>query len=62
MHMDLYLYLSWKYVLEQTMPYLDKGSIILFDELHNFTGWSVGVHKDLKETFKDDEYKFITFS
>mgnify|MGYP001178799137 FL=1 len=62
MHMDLDVYQSSKYVLEKTKPYLTKGSIILFDELYNYPGWSVGEYKALKEVFGDDEYKFIAFS
>ena len=61
MHMDLDVYESSKYVLEKTKPYLTKGSIILFDELYNYPGWSVGEYKALKETFDDKEYKFIAF-
>jgi hypothetical protein len=62
MHMDLDVYASSKYVLEKAKPYLIKGSVILFDELYNFPGWSEGEYKALKETFNDNEYKFIAFS
>ncbi len=61
-HMDLDTYDSSKFVLKKIKPYLKKGSIVLFDELYNFAGWEAGEYKALKETFNDDEYKFIAFS
>ncbi len=61
-HMDLDTYDSSKFVLKKIKPHLKKGSIILFDELYNFAGWEAGEYKALKETFNDDEYKFIAFS
>ena len=41
---------------------MSKDTIILFDELYNFTGWDVGEYKALQETFNEKEYKFIAFS
>ena len=32
-----------------------------FDELYNYSGWEVGEYKALKETFKEDEYKYLAF-
>jgi hypothetical protein len=48
--------------LENTKKYLCKNSIIVFDELYNFPGWDVGEYKALKETFSDNEYKFLGFA
>ncbi len=62
MHMDLDVYESSRYVLEKTKPYLARGSIILFDELYNYPGWSVGEYKALNEVFNEKEYKIIAFS
>ena len=39
-----------------------KGTIILFDEFYNFSGWSVGEYKALIETFEEKEYKYLAFS
>ena len=61
-HMDLDTYESTKFVLEKIKPYLSKQCIILFDELYNYCGWEVGEYKALKETFNENEYKFILFS
>ena len=60
-HMDLDTYESSKFVLEKIKPFLTKNAIILFDELYNYPGWEVGEYKALKETFKEDEYKFLAF-
>jgi len=61
-HMDMDTYETTKFILQNIKKYLDKNSIILFDELYNFTGWEVGEYKALKEVFKETEYKFIAFS
>ena len=61
-HMDLDTYESTKYVLTKIKPFLIKGSIIAFDELYNYPGWEVGEYKALKETFNENEYKFIAFN
>ena len=61
-HMDMDTYETTKFVLENIKPYLSKQCIILFDELYNYPGFEVGEYKALKETFSDNEYKYILFS
>ena len=61
-HLDLDTYKSTKFVLETLKKSLVKGSIILFDELYNFSGWDVGEYKALQEAFDEKEYKFLAFS
>tara|TARA_B110000003_G_scaffold275872_1_gene319863 strand:- start:4663 stop:5421 length:759 start_codon:yes stop_codon:yes gene_type:complete len=61
-HIDVDTYSPSKFVLEKIKPYLVKNSIILFDELHNHSGWSVGEFKALKEVFNENEYEYISFS
>jgi hypothetical protein len=61
-HLDLDTYESTKFVLSKIKPYLVKNSIIAFDEIYNFPGWELGEYKALKESFNDDEYKYICFS
>jgi hypothetical protein len=61
-HIDLDTYKSTKFVLETLKKSLVKGSIILFDELYNFSGWDVGEYKALQEAFDEKEYKFLAFS
>ena len=39
-----------------------NGAIIIFDELYDFPGWSVGEYKALIEVFKEEEYKFLAFA
>ena len=61
-HIDVDTYETSKFVLEKIKPYLLKDSIILFDELYNFSGWDVGEYKSLIEIFNDNEYKFLSFA
>ena len=61
-HMDMDTYETTKFVLTKIKPYLLKNSIIAFDELYNYPGWEVGEYKALKETFNENEYKFIAFN
>ena len=60
-HLDMDTYETTKFVLEKIKPYLIKNSIIIFDELYNYSGWEVGEYKALKETFNEDEYKYLAF-
>ncbi len=60
-HFDMDTYETAKYALEKLKPYLIKDSIILFDELYNFSGWRNGEYKALQETFDESEYKFRAF-
>ncbi len=61
-HMDMDLYNPSKFTLERIKPYLQKGAIILFDELYNHINWKEGEYKALKETFEDSEYKYKAFN
>ena len=61
-HIDVDTYETTKFILEQLKKYLMKDSIILFDELYNMPGWSVGEYKALLETFTEQEYTFIGFA
>jgi hypothetical protein len=61
-HMDLDTYESSKFVLENIKPYMLNNSVILFDELYNYSGWKNGEHMALTETFEEDSYEYIAFS
>ena len=61
-HMDIDTYPSTKFVLSKIKPFLQKNCIIIFDDFYNFTGWEVGEYKAFKETFNEEEYKFLAFS
>ena len=61
-HLDLDTYESTKFTLTKIKPYLAKNCIIAFDELYNYLGWEQGEYKALKETFNDDEYRYVVFS
>lgn len=61
-HLDMDTYSSTKYTLEKLKPYLIQNSIIIFDQLYNYIGWESGEYKALKETFTEDEFKFIAFA
>ena len=61
-HIDTESYQTAKIILKSVKPYLVDNAVILFDEFYNFSGWSVGEYKALKEEFKEEEYKFIAFA
>jgi len=61
-HLDMDTYPSTKYALERLKPFLNKGAIIIFDELYNYPGWKGGEYKALREVFEDDEYIFKAFN
>ena len=61
-HMDMDLYYSTKFVLRKIKPYLQTGSVILFDELYNFINWKSGEYKALIEIFEESEYKYKSFN
>ena len=60
-HIDVDTYESTKFVLTKIKPYLVKNCLIAFDELYNIPGWEVGEYKALKETFSDNEYRYLCF-
>jgi hypothetical protein len=61
-HLDMDTYETTKFVLTKIKPYLVKNCIIAFDELYNYSGWEEGEYKALKETFNDNEYRYVCFS
>jgi hypothetical protein len=61
-HIDTDTYPTAKFILQQIRPYLINDSIIIFDELYNFPGWSVGEYKALTEVFSEEEYEYLAFS
>ena len=42
-------------------PYLQKGSIILFDEFYGYPNWQLYEYKAFTEEFNPNEYKYIAF-
>lgn len=63
MFLDMDTYNPTKYVLEASLPYLVKGSVIAFDELLGYTGWRENEFKALMETVdKKFEFEYIVFS
>ena len=61
-HLDVDTYESTKYILLKIKPFLNKGTILLFDQLYNYIGWKEGEYKALKEVFKEDEYTYAAFN
>tara|TARA_B100001113_G_scaffold46694_1_gene33358 strand:- start:34390 stop:35127 length:738 start_codon:yes stop_codon:yes gene_type:complete len=61
-HMDLDTYPSTKFVLEKLKPFLAKDSIILFDQLYNYSGWKNGELKALEEVFNAEDFAYLAFS
>ncbi len=61
-HFDMDLYAPTKFTLEKIKPFLEKGAIIIFDELFNYIGWEEGEYKALNEVFKESEFKYRAFN
>lgn len=62
MHIDVDTYETTKYIFQKTKEFLTPNCVIVLDDMYNFSGWSVGEYKALREEFKENEYKFIAFS
>jgi hypothetical protein len=60
-HMDMDTYASTKFALAKIKPFLEKGSVILFDEFYGYPNWQQEEYKAFTEVFKENEYKFIAF-
>ena len=60
-HMDMDTYTPTKYTLNKIKPFLQKGSVILFDEFYGFPNWQHHEYKAFSEEFKENEYKYIAF-
>jgi hypothetical protein len=60
-HMDMDTYIPTKYALNKIKPFLQKGSVILFDEFYGFPNWQNHEYKAFSEEFKENEYKYIAF-
>lgn len=60
-HIDTDTYESTNFIFKKIKPYLQDNCIILFDELYNYAGWSMGEYKALTENFSEKEYEFFAF-
>ena len=60
-HMDMDTYTPTKYALNKIKPFLQKGSVILFDEFYGFPNWQHHEYKAFTEIFNEKEYKYIAF-
>tara|TARA_B100001029_G_scaffold151717_1_gene134385 strand:- start:511 stop:1224 length:714 start_codon:yes stop_codon:yes gene_type:complete len=60
-HMDMDTYESTKYALEKIKPFLQKGSVILFDEFYGHPNWKKEEYKAFTEVFSEGEFKYIAF-
>ena len=60
-HMDMDTYIPTKYALNKIKPFLQKGSVILFDEFYGFPNWQHHEYKAFSEEFKENDYKYIAF-
>ena len=60
-HMDMDTYTPTKYTLNKIKPFLQKGSVILFDEFYGFPNWQHHEYKAFTEVLNEKEYKYIAF-
>lgn len=61
-HMDMDTYTPTRFVLEAILSRLEKGSVLLFDELYGYPGWRHHEWKAVQECLPADSYRFIAFS
>ena len=60
-HLDMDTYASTKYALNKIKPFLQKGSVLLFDEFYGYPNWQQEEYKAFSEVFNEKEYKYIAF-
>ena len=61
-HIDVNIYSTTNFILKTLKPFMQNGTIILFDELVNYPFWWLnGEYKSLIENFDDSEYEYIAF-
>jgi len=58
LHVDCDLYSSSKYVLDKCTPFLEKDSIVVFDELINYDGYEEGEWKAMNEWVNENNIKY----
>ena len=59
--MDMDTYAPTKFTLTKIKPFLQKGSVILFDEFYGFPNWEKNEYKAFTEVFNEKEYKYLAF-
>lgn len=60
-HIDVDTYKPTKIALSLLKHMMAKNSIILFDELYGYPGWTEHEYKALKEVFDEDEFRYVVF-
>ena len=60
--MDLDTYESSKFVLSNIKDKFIPGTVIIFDQYYNYSGWKNGEFKALQENLPDDKFKYLAFS
>jgi hypothetical protein len=61
-HVDVDTYETTLFILKTIKPYLNKGAILIFDELYNYINWEENEYKALIEVFNNQEYEYLAFS
>jgi hypothetical protein len=61
-HQDLDVYHPTKFFLNLIKNKLISGSLILFDDYHNFIGWQNHSHKAFTESLVISQFELIAFS
>ena len=61
-HIDVDNYEVSKIILKKIKPFLEKNSILLFDELYNYPGWQNNEFKALYEEFTEHEFIYKAFN
>ncbi|MGB1235888.1 MAG: class I SAM-dependent methyltransferase [Planktomarina sp.] len=61
-HMDFDTYTPTSFTLKAIKPWIQRGTVILFDELYGYPGWRNHEWKALQEELAPGSYKYIGFS
>ena len=62
LHIDTDTYTPARFTLEAALPYLSRGTIIVFDELIGYPNWQEHEYKALTEMLPSESYEFVGFT
>jgi len=62
LHVDTDTYTPAQLILQESLPFLKPGSIIIFDELIGYPSWQNHEYKALIEVLPADKYEYIAYA
>jgi hypothetical protein len=61
LHFDMDLGKPTLFALKKLRPYLNHGTLLLFDNFHSYPGWEQGEFKAFESFIGQDDYQFVAF-